>query len=78
MVTERPRENRHKEIETILEKKKGDVTETRDEANKYTVVGAADRRTFANWLTPIEEHFVYHLNDISNIDADAWIVSLTG
>ncbi|MFW6153557.1 MAG: sulfite oxidase, partial [Halobacteriota archaeon] len=29
-------------------------------------------------LTPIEEHFVCHRNDIPAIDADAWTVSLTG
>ncbi|WP_137285521.1 sulfite oxidase [Halorussus salinisoli] len=78
MVTERPRESRHKEIDAIVEARAGGVTETRDEADKYTVVGAAQRRTFANWLTPIEEHFVCHRNNIPDIDADAWTVSLTG
>jgi DMSO/TMAO reductase YedYZ molybdopterin-dependent catalytic subunit len=78
MVTERPRKSRHEEIEAIVTERAGGVTETRDEADKYTVVGAANRQTFANWLTPIEEHFVCHRNDIPNIDADAWIVSLTG
>ncbi|WP_137291643.1 sulfite oxidase [Natronorubrum halophilum] len=78
MVTERPRESRREEIDAILRAKTGGVTETRDEADKYTVVGAARRRTFANWLTPVEEHFVCHRNDIPDIDADAWTVSLTG
>ncbi|WP_265108800.1 sulfite oxidase [Halosolutus halophilus] len=78
MATERPRDSRHEEIEAIVETKAGGVTETRDEADKYTVVGAARRRTFANWLTPIEEHFVCHRNDIPDIDADAWSVALTG
>ncbi len=78
MVTERPRESRHDEIDAVLAAKAGGVAETRDEADKYTVVGAARRRTFANWLTPIEEHFVCHRNDIPNIDADAWTVSITG
>lgn len=55
----------------------GGVTEARDEPNEYTVVGAAHRHTFANWLTPIEEHFVCHRND-PNIDVDSWTVSLTG
>jgi len=78
MVTIRPRASRHEEIEAIVEKRAGGVTETRDEADKYTAVGAADRRTFANWLTPIDEHFVCHRNDIPEIDAGAWTVSLTG
>ena len=78
MSIERPRENRHKEIDAILQTKAGGVSETRDEADKYTVVGAAQRDTFANWLTPIEEHFVCHRNDIPDIDADTWTVSLTG
>jgi DMSO/TMAO reductase YedYZ molybdopterin-dependent catalytic subunit len=78
MVSEGPRESRHGEIDAIVEAKAGGVTPTRDEADKYTVVGAARRRTFANWLTPIEEHFVCHRNDIPDADADAWTVSLTG
>lgn len=78
MVIEQPRESRHKEIDSILEAKAGGVTETRDEADKYTVLGAAKRDTFANWLTPIEEHFVCHRNDMPEIDAETWTVSLTG
>ncbi|MFC7212801.1 sulfite oxidase [Saliphagus sp. GCM10025334] len=78
MATERPREDRHREIDAIVEAKAGGVAETRDEADKYTVLGAASRRTFANWLTPIEEHFVCHRNDIPDADADAWTVSLSG
>ena len=78
MVTERPRQSRHAEIAAIVEAKSGGVTETRDEADRYTVVGAASRRTFADWLTPIEEHFVCHRNDVPDADADAWTVSLTG
>ncbi|ELZ23298.1 oxidoreductase molybdopterin binding protein [Haloterrigena salina JCM 13891] len=78
MSTEQPRESRRDEIDTILERKDGGVRETRDEADKYTVVGAADRRTYANWLTPVEEHFVCHRNDIPDADADSWTVSLTG
>lgn len=78
MTTERPRASRRAEIEAILEAKRGGVTETRDEADKYTVVGAASRETFANWLTPIEEHFVCHRNDVPDIDPETWTVSLTG
>ncbi|WP_306055487.1 sulfite oxidase [Natronococcus wangiae] len=77
MATEQPRENRHDEIDAILERKDG-VRETRDEADKYTVVGAVSRDTYANWLTPVEEHFVCHRNDIPDADADSWRVSLTG
>ncbi len=78
MVAEAPRESRHDEIEAIVEAKDGGVKPVRDEANKYTVVGAAERSTFANWLTPVEEHFVCHRNDIPDGDVDAWTVSLTG
>ena len=78
MATERPRPTRHEEIREILERKEGGVSATRDDADKYTVVGAADRRTFANWLTPVEEHFVCHRNDIPDGDAEAWTVALTG
>ncbi|MEF8902181.1 MAG: sulfite oxidase [Halovenus sp.] len=78
MVDLQPRTSRHEEIDDIVNARAGGVAETRDEANKYTVVGAADRDTFANWLTPIEEHFVCHRNDIPAIDADAWTVSLAG
>ena len=77
MDIERPRERRHEEIAAILEAKAGGVTETRDDADKYTVVGAASRRTFADWLTPVEEHFVCHRNDIPDGDED-WSVALTG
>ena len=78
MVTERPRESRRGEIDAIVERKAGGVTETRDAAEKYTVVGAASRRTFANWVTPIAEHFVCHRNDMPDTDADSWTVSLAG
>ena len=78
MDIERPRPGRHAEIAAILEAREGRVTPPRDRADKYTVVGAADRGTYANWLTPIEEHFVCHRNDIPDADADAWTVSLTG
>ena len=78
MTTEQPRQRRHDEIDALIERKGDGVTETRDEADKYTVVGAASRQTFTNWLTPIEEHFVCHRNDIPVADADTWTVSLTG
>ncbi|QSW97806.1 sulfite oxidase [Haloterrigena alkaliphila] len=78
MVAEGPRENRHGEIEAILERKDGGVRPVRDEADKYTVVGAAERRTYASWLTPVEEHFVCHRNDIPRVAADGWSVSLAG
>jgi sulfane dehydrogenase subunit SoxC len=71
------REQRREEIDAILDRKPG-TSETRDEANRYTVVGAASRETFANWLTPIEEHFVCHRNPIPAGDADSWTISLVG
>lgn len=78
MGIERPRESRHDEIDAIVARRAGGVTETRDDADKYTVVGAARRRTYANWLTPVEEHFVCHRNDIPDVDPDSWTVSLAG
>ncbi|AGB36169.1 sulfite oxidase [Natronococcus occultus] len=77
MATEESRPTRHDEIEAILERK-GGVEEARDDADKYTVVGAAERKTYANWLTPIEEHFVCHRNDIPDAEGGKWTVSLTG
>ena len=71
------RGQRREEIDAILERKPG-TAETRDEANRYTVVGAASRETFANWLTPIEEHFVCHRNPMPDGDADSWTIALTG
>ena len=74
----RPRPSRHEEIAELLERRAGGVSETRDDADKYTVVGAATRHTFSNWLTPIAEHFVCHRNDIPAGDHETWTVSLTG
>ncbi|MFB6303228.1 MAG: sulfite oxidase [Haloferacaceae archaeon] len=78
MVTERPRPSRRGEIDAIVAARAGGVAETVDDADRYTVVGAAHRRTFADWLTPVEEHFVCHRNDIPDADPGAWTVSLTG
>ncbi|ELY58999.1 sulfite oxidase [Natronolimnohabitans innermongolicus] len=78
MAAEGPRESRHEEIEAIVEEKDGGVAPVRDEADKYTVVGAAERATFSSWLTPVEEHFVCHRNDIPEIEADDWTVALGG
>jgi DMSO/TMAO reductase YedYZ molybdopterin-dependent catalytic subunit len=78
MNIEQPRAERHREIEAILETKGDGVVPTYDLADKYTVLGAASRETYANWLTPIEEHFVCHRNDIPDAEADSWTISLTG
>jgi DMSO/TMAO reductase YedYZ molybdopterin-dependent catalytic subunit len=77
MSTDGERPQRHEEIDTILDRKPG-TREVRDEANRYTVVGTADRSTYADWLTSIEDHFVCHRNRMPEIDADSWSVSLTG
>lgn len=69
------REGRRAEIDAILERKPG-TAETRDEADRYTVVGAAGRGTFANWLTPIEEHFVCHRNPIPDGETDSWTITI--
>ncbi|EMA53298.1 MULTISPECIES: sulfite oxidase [Halococcus] len=71
------REGRREEIDAILDRKPG-ASEARDEADRYTVVGAASRETFANWLTPIEEHFVCHRNPMPDGDADAWTIDVAG
>ncbi|ODR83077.1 molybdopterin-binding oxidoreductase [Haladaptatus sp. W1] len=71
------RDSRHGEIDDILERKPG-TREARDEEDRYTVVGAASRETFADWLTPVEEHFVCHRNDIPDADAETWQVRVTG
>ncbi|WP_433631927.1 sulfite oxidase [Halomicrococcus sp. NG-SE-24] len=70
-------ETRMAETEAILDSKPG-TRAVRDEDDRYTVVGAASRQTFADWLTPVEEHFVCHRNDIPDADADAWRVQVTG
>lgn len=69
------REGRYEEIDAILNRKPG-TSETRDDTNRYTAVGAASRATFRNWLTPIEEHFVLHRNPIPDGDIDSWIITL--
>ncbi|WP_049899837.1 molybdopterin-dependent oxidoreductase [Halococcus agarilyticus] len=69
------RPGRREEIDAILDRKPG-TSETRDEADRYTVVGAASRATFADWLTPIEEHFVCHRNPIPEGDAESWTIDL--
>jgi sulfane dehydrogenase subunit SoxC len=69
------RGQRREEIDAILDRKPG-TRETRDEADRYTVVGAASRETFANWLTPIEEHFVCHRNPIPDGETDSWAITL--
>ncbi len=68
---------REEEIRAIVERK-GGVAPVRDEDGRYTVVGAASRDTFANWLTPVGEHFVCHRNLVPEIDADSWTVSVSG
>jgi DMSO/TMAO reductase YedYZ molybdopterin-dependent catalytic subunit len=78
MDVERPRESRHEEMEAIEHRKAGGVVPARDLADKYTVLGAASRSTYADWLTPIEEHFVCHRNDVPDADAEDWTVALTG
>jgi len=77
MATSDRSEARRREIREILERKPG-TREVRDEADRYTVVGAASRSTFADWLTPVEEHFVCHRNDVPEIDAGEWTVRVTG
>lgn len=70
-------ETRVAEIEEILEQKPG-TRAVRDEEGRYTVVGAASSRTFADWLTPVAEHFVYHRNDIPDADTETWWVHVMG
>lgn len=74
-LEERSRQRRE-EIDSILERKPG-VREVQDDEDRFTVVGAASRETYANWLTPIEEHFVCHRNPIPEA-GESWSVSLSG
>lgn len=76
-MSDNERDQRHEEITAILDRKSG-VREIRDTDNRDTVVGTADRQTYATWLTPIDEHFVCHRNPIPDADAASWTVSLTG
>ena len=73
---ERRHGSRSEEIAAIVERK-GGVVEVRDEADRYTVVGP-ERGTFADWLTPIGEHYVCHRNLVPDIDAEEWSVSVAG
>lgn len=77
MELEERAQQRRGEIERILERKPG-VREVQDDEDRFTVVGAASRETYANWLTPIEEHFVCHRNPIPEGDDESWSVSLSG
>ncbi|QLK25066.1 sulfite oxidase [Natrinema zhouii] len=70
-------ESRRQEIDAMLERKPGTEAVT-DLADRYRVVGAADRETYANWLTPIEEHYVCHRNETLDPAADEWTVALDG
>ena len=70
-------ENRQQETDAILERKPG-TTAVTDLEDRYRVVGAADRETYASWLTPIEDHYVCHRNETLEPAAADWTVELTG
>ncbi|TMT85550.1 molybdopterin-binding oxidoreductase [Haloterrigena sp. H1] len=70
-------ENRQRETDAILERKPGTEAVT-DLEDRYRVVGAADRETYANWLTPIEDHYVCHRNETLDPEAADWEVDLAG
>lgn len=70
-------EKRLQEMDEILDRK----PKTRavpDEADRYRVLGAADRRTYANWLTSVEEHYVCHRNETLDPDPETWEVTVSG
>jgi sulfane dehydrogenase subunit SoxC len=77
MVSSDRSETRLAEIDEILERKP-DTREVHEEEDRYTVVEAASRKTFVDWLTPVEEHFVCHRNDIPDANADTWKVRVAG
>jgi len=77
MVENARNRTRRAEIEEILERKPG-TREVDEEEDRYTVVGTASRRTFVDWVTPIENHFVCHRNDVPDADAETWRVGVTG
>ncbi|WP_435552003.1 sulfite oxidase [Natrinema sp. CGMCC1.2065] len=70
-------EDRRRETDEILARKPGTEAVT-DLADRYRVVGAADRGTYANWLTPVAEHYVCHRNETLDPAAEEWIVELGG
>ncbi|SEW22062.1 sulfite oxidase [Natrinema salifodinae] len=70
-------ENRERELAAILERKPG-TEAIPDFEDRYRVVGAADRSTYANWLTPVEDHYVCHRNETLDPEIDDWTVELTG
>ncbi len=70
-------ENRQRETDAILERKPGTEAVT-DLEDRYRVVGAADRETYANWLTPIEDHYVCHRNETLDPEAADWEIELAG
>jgi DMSO/TMAO reductase YedYZ molybdopterin-dependent catalytic subunit len=61
-----------------IRERKGDVRVVPDVEGRYRCLGPASRKTFANWLTPVEDHYVLHRNDTPDIDAGDWTVSLRG
>jgi len=70
-------ENRRREVDAILNRKPGTEAVT-DLEDRYRVVGAADRSTYTNWLTPIEDHYVCHRNETLDPAADEWTIALEG
>ncbi|MDG5776792.1 sulfite oxidase [Haloarculaceae archaeon H-GB2-1] len=70
-------QQRQAELRAIRDRK-GDVRIVPDVEGRYRALGPASRDPFANWLTPVEEHYVLHRHDTPAIDADSWTVSLRG
>lgn len=70
-------ERRRRETDAILGRKPG-TGAVADFEDRYRVVGAADRDTYANWLTPLEDHYVCHRNETLEPEADEWTVALAG
>lgn len=77
MADESEYPERDEELRDILKRKPGTEAAT-DTSGRYRVVGAKDRRTYANWLTAIEAHYVCHRHETPELEADSWTVSLAG
>ncbi|WIV67024.1 sulfite oxidase [Natrialbaceae archaeon AArc-T1-2] len=67
--------NAERTLPTDVDKR---VEEVPDPNERYTCLGPESRRVFADWLTPIENHYVLHRSNTPDLDASSWTVSLTG
>lgn len=48
------------------------------EGTRYAAAGPRDRAVYTDWLTPTEAHYILHRNEIPDLNAETWTVSITG